>query len=96
MLNQGEIKVPIRKQGDWMEKWDDRFLEYIQENKSGTPTEMSNSEHIPVSKQNISKRLRKLCEHNLIECLGNGVYIMAPRGTSYLQGEYNAQEESYS
>jgi len=40
----------------------------------------------------VSKRLRKLSEHGLLEPLGNGVYVTTPDGEKYLDGELAVEE----
>lgn len=80
-----------RKQGTWMSKWDDRLLEYIEENGSGAPTEISSADFMPISKQYASKRLKELSERNLLEPLGNGVYQITKEGLMYLYGDYDAE-----
>jgi hypothetical protein len=84
----------MRKQAKWMGKWDDRFLEYIYENKSGAPTQIAESEYIPVSKQYVSRRLKELAENGLLVSLGNGVYQISVMGILYLAGDYDAQNET--
>lgn len=74
-----------------MSKWDDRLLEFIKENGSGAPTEISNADYMPISKQYISKRLKILSENNLLESLGNGVYQISKEGLMYLYGDYDAE-----
>ncbi len=83
----------MRKQAKWMGKWDDRLLEFIIEQGSGAPTKIAESEYIPVSKQYVSKRLKELAENELLDPLGNGVYQITVKGTLYLNGDYNAQND---
>lgn len=83
--------IKMRKQGAWMSKWDDRIIEYVYEQGSGAPTEISECGHIPISKQYASARLSELGERGLLESLGNGVYQITERGWSYLGGGYNAE-----
>lgn len=75
--------------------WDDRILEYIDEEGSGSPSELKKSGYLKVSKSHISRRLRKLAEHGLLNHLGNGVYVITDEGEAYLEGEYNAETEAY-
>ena len=86
----------MRKSGDWMSIWDDRVLEYILENNSGTPTEIANSEYFHVSKQHISRRLNRLADHGLLNSLGNGVYQINKKGRHYLIGNFDAEEKKYT
>ena len=72
--------------------WDDRILEYIEEHGSGSPKKLSESGYVRVSPQHVSRRLRKLAEHNLLMDLGNGVYAITEQGEQYLEGEIDAGE----
>jgi len=72
--------------------WDDRILELIREEGSGSPTKLAESEYIRVSPQHVSRRLRKLAEHGLLQDLGNGVYVLTEIGENYLDGEVDANE----
>lgn len=74
--------------------WDDRILEYMRDEESGTPTELAESGYVRVSRQHVSRRLRKLADHGLVRPLGNGVYIITDRGESYLEGEVDTAEGS--
>jgi len=73
---------------------DDRILEYIQKNESGSPTEMAESGYVRYSKQYISTRCKKLVEHGLLKHLGNGVYVITDRGEGYLRGEIDTSEDA--
>jgi Mn-dependent DtxR family transcriptional regulator len=72
--------------------WDDRILEYIQEEESGSPAELKDSGYIRVSKSHISRRLRRLAEYGMLQHLGNGVYVMTQRGEDYLAGDLDADD----
>jgi len=85
----------MRKSGDWMTIWDDRILEYIYTNGSGTPTQIADSEFIHVTSQHISNRLQKLSAHDLVESLGNGVYQITVEGSYYLAGGYDTASGEY-
>jgi len=82
----------MRKSADWMTIWDDRILEVIREDGSGSPTALSEHDYIHISASQVSKRLRKLSEHGLLEPLGNGVYVTTPDGEKYLDGELAVEE----
>lgn len=86
----------MRKSGKWMVVWDDRILEFIKKEGSGSPSKISNSAYIHVTKQHVSRRLLLLAEHGLLEPLGNGVYVMSPEGQSYLKGSYDARGAGYN
>ena len=70
--------------------WDDRILEAIRDEGSGSPTPLSEHSHIHVQKSHISQRLKKLADYNLLEHLGNGVYIITSEGEKYLDGNLDA------
>ncbi|WP_244257145.1 ArsR family transcriptional regulator [Halomicrobium sp. IBSBa] len=48
---------------------------------------------IRVTKQQISRRLRKLADKGLLLDLGNGVYVITDRGEAYLNGEISTYED---
>ena len=75
-----------------MTLWDDRILEIIREEESGSPKQLSDNKYIRVSRSQVSRRLKKLAEHGLLNDLGNGVYIITEQGEQYLDGEIDADE----
>lgn len=83
----------MRRSGAWMTIWDDRILEILRNQDSGTPKELSEDEHIRVSRPQVSRRLKKLNERGLVQHLGNGVYIITERGERYLDGEISTYED---
>ena len=84
----------MRRSGSWMTIWDDRILEYIREEESGSPTELAGSGYVRVSRQHVSRRMKKLEEHCLLKHLGNGVYRITKRGEQYLDGELDTAENA--
>lgn len=82
----------MRKSGAWMTIWDDRILEYIRQEESGSPRELKDSGYLRVSKSHISRRLKRLAEHGMLNHLGNGVYVITEIGEEYLVGEIDADE----
>ena len=82
----------MRKSADWMTIWDDRILEIIREDGSGTPTVLSEHDYVHISPSQVSKRLKKLSEHGLLQALGNGVYVTTPEGERYLDGELDPEQ----
>ncbi|WP_283403826.1 phage repressor protein [Halorubrum sp. DM2] len=85
----------MRYSGDWMALVDDRVLEYLRENGSGSPTEMKEEGPIRYSSQYIGRRCKKLKENGLVQHLGNGVYIITDDGEAYLDGRLDTQEWRY-
>lgn len=69
---------------------DDRILEYIREEGSGTPKEMQDSDKVRFSSQYIGQRCSQLADYGLLQHLGNGVYVITDRGEEYLDGELDA------
>ena len=73
--------------------WDDRILEILRHSDSVTASELAEMEYIRVSRPQVSRRLKKLNEHGLVQHLGNGVYVITERGEKYLDGEIATYEE---
>ncbi|WP_411965829.1 PhiH1 repressor [Haloferax sp. YSMS24] len=82
----------MRKSASWMTIWDDRILEYIEENGSASPSELDKSGYFQVSRSQVSRRLRRLKEKGMLQHLGNGVYVITPIGEDYLEGDLDAEE----
>lgn len=85
----------MRKQGDWMANWDDRFLEFAYDRGGATPKRIAESEHIRVSRQYVGRRLNALSEHGLLSEIGRGSYTITKKGKYYLAGAYDAEEDEY-
>ena len=85
----------MRHSGDWMALVDDRVLEYLLENETGSPTEMMNEGPIRYSSQYIGRRCKKLKEKGLVRHLGNGIYIITDEGKAYLDGRLDTQNWRY-
>ncbi|RDZ34488.1 MULTISPECIES: helix-turn-helix transcriptional regulator [unclassified Haloferax] len=83
----------MRQSATWMTLWDDRILEYIRAEGSGSPKQLKDSGYIHISKAQISRRLRKLAEHDMLTGLGNGVYVISSKGEEYLDGEWDAEAD---
>lgn len=82
----------MRYSGRWMTLADDRILEYIRREGSGTPKKMEDSGYVRFTRQHISQRCKKLVDHGLLTHLGNGVYIITEDGERYLDGELDTGE----
>jgi len=82
----------MRKSGDWMVLADDRILEYLSENESGTPKKMEDSGLVRFSSQYIGQRSKKLVDYGLVRHLGNGVYVITEKGEEYLEGKLDVRE----
>ena len=81
----------MRYSADWMVLADDRILEFLYNNDSGTPTKMRDSGYVRFSDAYISQRCKKLVEEGFLQHLGNGVYTITERGEKYLRGEIHAE-----
>lgn len=84
----------MRHSGAWMTIWDDRILEYIDDNGPTSVKKLHEADPVKVSKPHVSRRCRKLVEHGLMVDLGNGVYDITDRGQGYLAGEINTHEDA--
>ncbi|RLM53209.1 phage repressor protein [Halobellus sp. Atlit-31R] len=85
----------MRHSGDWMTLVDDRILEYLRENETGSPTEMKNEGPIRYSNAYIGRRCKTLTEEGLIRHLGNAVYRITEDGEAYLDGELDTENWVY-
>ena len=82
----------MRRSGAWMTIWDDRILEIARDEDSVTPKEINETGYLDVSQTQIARRMRKLNERDLLQHLGNGVYVITERGEGYLKGEISTFE----
>lgn len=85
----------VRLSGSWMSIWDDRILEILQADGPKSPTKILETGIVHVSRAQISRRLAKLNENKLVQSLGNGIYEITSKGTSYLSCEYDAENRKY-
>lgn len=69
---------------------DERVLEYLAENRSGSPTKMREEVPIPYSPDYVGERCRILSKKGFLIPLGNGVYAISEDGRAYLEGELDA------
>ena len=74
---------------------DDRILEYLSENETGSPAKMKREGPIRYSRQQINRRCKRLAEEDLIRHLGNGVYLITEDGEAYLEGRLDTEEWEY-
>lgn len=82
----------MRLSADWMVIADDRIIEYLSENETGTPKQMADSGLVRFSRSYITQRCKKLVNHGLLRHLGNGVYTITNSGEEYLAGEFDATD----
>ena len=82
----------MRKSADWMSIADERILEFLRENESGTPTTISRDKYVRFGRSHIHQRIKQLEAYGLVRFLGNGVYIITDEGQQYLDGELDAAE----
>jgi len=89
------MRIHMRYSGDWMTLADDRILEYIRENESGSPSKIKKGGKIRYTSQHIGRRCRKLAENGLLKHLGNGVYMITDDGEAYLDGQLDTETMQY-
>ncbi|GAA0648898.1 winged helix-turn-helix domain-containing protein [Salarchaeum japonicum] len=85
----------MRYSGDYMNIWDDRILEILEDEGPLPVGKLANHKAIHTSKSTISRRCRKLAEKGLLQKIGNGVYSISDIGLAYLDGEYDAEAEEF-
>ena len=85
----------MRYAGEWMSAADDRILEYLSENESGSPTKMKREGPIRYSRVQVHRRCKILAEKGLINDLGNGVYMITEDGEAYLEGRLDTEDWQY-
>ena len=85
----------MRYAGEWMSAADDRILEYLSENESGSPTKMKREGPIRYSRVQVHRRCKILAEKGLINDLGNGVYMITEDGEAYLEGHLDTEDWRY-
>jgi len=78
-----------------MSIWDDRILEYIDDQGPSAPKQISDSDYIHVTRQHVSNRIKYLEKKEFLNALGNGVYKITTKGRLYLAGGYDADREEY-
>lgn len=85
----------MRYSGDWMSLADDRILEFVRENGSGSPTVLKEEGRIRYSAAHIGRRCRKLADEGLLQHLGNSVYVITDDGEAYLDGRLDTENWVY-
>ena len=94
-IDEGVRFYRMRYAGGWMTAADDRILEYLSENETGSPAKMKREGPIRYSRQQINRRCKRLAEEDLIRHLGNGVYMITEDGQAYLEGRLDTEEWEY-
>jgi len=74
---------------------DDRILEYLRENETGSPKKMKDEGPIRYSDAYIGRRCKRLTEEGLVRHLGNAVYTITDDGEAYLDGQLDTGEWRY-
>jgi hypothetical protein len=85
----------MRYSGDWMTLVDDRILEYLQENETGSPKKMKDEGPIRYSDAYIGRRCKRLAGEGLVRHLGNAVYTITDDGEAYLDGRLDTENWRY-
>ena len=86
----------MRYSGEWMVLVDDRILEYLHKNETGSPRKMKNNGPIRYSDAYIGRRCKRLAEEGLIQHLGNAVYTITEDGEAYLDGRLDTEDWHYN
>lgn len=94
-MDKGVAIHHMRYAGGWMTAADDRILEYLSENETGSPAKMKREGPIRYSRQQINRRCKRLAEEDLVRHLGNGVYIITDDGEAYLDGRLDTENWTY-
>ena len=74
---------------------DDRILEYLRENETGSPKKMKDEGPIRYSDAYIGRRCKRLAEEGLVRHLGNAVYTITDDGEAYLDGRLDTENWRY-
>nr|WP_255494043.1 ArsR family transcriptional regulator [Halarchaeum sp. CBA1220] len=78
-----------------MSIWDDRLLEILRAEGPKSVGDLTDHDVIHVSQPTVSRRLKRLAEHDLAIAIGNGVYQISDEGEAYLNEEYDAEAGAY-
>lgn len=83
----------MRRSASWQSAPDDRILEIAAEDQNGVVKVGNLAEHpyIHVGQSQVSRRCKKLAEHDLLRPLGDGVYVITEEGRGYLEERYDVQ-----
>ncbi len=78
-----------------MTLWDDRILEICRNDEDNLckVSELAKNDYVRVSRSTVSRRCKKLAEHDLLRPVGDGVYILTERGEGYLDGKISTYED---
>ena len=82
----------MRYSADWMTIADERILEYLSTSETSTPKKMADSGNVRFSRQYIGERCRKLAYYEMVQHLGNGVYLITKKKKKYLTGDLDAED----
>jgi len=87
----------MRRSGSWQSAPDDRILEIAAEDEDGIVKvgNLAGHDYVHVGQSQVSRRCKKLAEHNLLRNIGDGVYVITDEGRAYLDGEYDASSGRY-
>lgn len=77
---------------NWFTFTDDRTLEYLYEEGTSTPSEISDDSAIRRYRAHINERLRMLDDADLVNRVGYGKYVITDLGREYLNGETCLQD----
>ena len=80
----------MRKRADWWVLVDDMVLEFLRDERSGTPKTIS--EEIGKSQGYVNQRCSKLASYGLVRKVARGVYVLTDEGEQYLDEELDVRD----
>jgi len=80
----------MRKRADWMVRADDDILELMRDLQASSPAELE--KHLSYTKEYISRRLRELWQHQLIDRPARGIYRINENTIGYLNENVDASQ----
>lgn len=83
----------IRKNADWTEIADERILESLRDDGPSSPSVMAGTRGIRGSEEEIRGRCERLEREGLIIRAEGEDFVITDIGESYLEGDYDLQEE---
>ncbi len=84
-------EIAIRRSASWMTIWDDRLLELLASGGVMSVSELASEEIIRIGQSQVSRRLSKLYDNDVLIKQTRGVYSLNIIGAAYLCGEYDLE-----
>lgn len=85
--------MPLRRHAEWMQRVDDRLLEYLESEGTQTPKSIADEWGYDYHRETLGRRLRLLTKAGLVEKVGRGVYRITETGVGYLIGQEDLRDE---